>query len=71
MTQLAAWHDQKTKKWEIQKSGFYILSPKAKIDLLFNKIKKYYTLQFYQLKIEHEPIGTFLKKIKAKKTANC
>ncbi len=69
--QLAAWHDQKTKEREIRKSGFYIPSLKAKIDPLLSKTKKCYASRFYQLKIGHGPIGTFLKRIGATETAEC
>ena len=41
------------------------------MDPLFGKAKKVYALRFYQLKVGHGAIGTFLKRIKAAKTAEC
>ena len=55
----------------MRKSGFYVPSPKAKIDPLLSKTKKYYVSRFYQLKIGHWTIGTFLKRIGAIETAEC
>ena len=67
--QLRAWHEQKTKEREIRKSGFYVSSSKAEIDPLLGKTKKFYASRFYQLKIGHGAIGTFLKRIGATETA--
>ena len=69
--QLTAWHNQRLKEREIRKSGFYIASFKAEIDPLLSKTKKYYASRFYQLKIGHGPIGTFLEQIGAAKSAEC
>ena len=69
--ELFAWHDQGTKEQESRKSGFYIPSQKAEIDPLLSKTQKYYASQFYQLKIGHGAIGTFLKRIRATETAEC
>lgn len=60
-SQLQAWHDQKIEERESRKSGFYVPSLKAEIDPLLGKTKKVYASRFYQLKIGHGPIGTFLK----------
>ena len=69
--QLLTWHDQRAKERESQKSGFYIPSQKAEMDLLLSKTKKYYASRFYQLKIGHGAVGTFLKRIGATETAEC
>ena len=69
--QLLAWHDQKTKERESRKSGFYVPSSKAQIDPLLGKTKKFYASRFYQLKIGHGAIGTFLNRIGAAETAEC
>jgi len=70
-SQLRAWHDKKTEERESRKSGFYVPSSKAEIDYLLSKTKKVTASQFYQLKIGHGPIGTFLKRIGAAETAEC
>ncbi len=69
--QLLAWHDQKTTDRERRKSGFYVSSPKTQIDPLLGKTKKFYAARFYQLKVGHGPIGTFLRRIGATETAEC
>lgn len=40
-------------------------------DFFLGKTKKYYASQFYQLKIGHEAIGTFLNRMGAAETAEC
>ena len=69
--QLRAWHEQKTKERESRKSGFYVFSPKAEMDPLLGKAKKVDASRFYQLKVGHGAIGTFLKRIGATETAEC
>lgn len=66
-----AWHDQKTIEQERWKSGLYVPSPKTQIDPLLGKTKKFYAAQFYQLKIGHGAIATFLKRIGAIETSEC
>ncbi len=69
--QLLAWNDQGVKERESRQSGLYIPSQKAEIDPLLSKTKKYYAARFYQLKIGHGAIGTFLKRIGATESAEC
>ncbi len=69
--QFRAWHEQKIKERENCKSGFYVFSSKAKIDLLLGKAKKVDASRFYQLKVGHGAISTFLKKIRAVETTMC
>lgn len=59
------------KERESRKSGFYIPSLKAEMDPLLAKTRKLYAARFYQLKIGHGAIGTFLSKIGAAETAEC
>ena len=51
------------------KAGLYFPSPNMQIDPLLGKTKKFYAAGFYQLKIGHGAIGTFLKRIGATETA--
>ena len=69
--QLQAWHEQKRKEQQSRKTGFYVFSSKAEIDPLLGKDKKVEVSRFYQLKVGHGAIDTFLKKIEATKTAKC
>lgn len=52
-----------TRKCKRQKNSFYLSSFKTQIDLFFSKNKKFYLPCFYQLKIGHDAIGTFFKRL--------
>ena len=67
----SAWHDQKTREREERRSGFYFSSLKMQMDPLFGKTRKFYASRFYQLKVGHGAIGTFLHRIEATETAEC
>ena len=70
-SQLRAWYDQKTKVQESPKSGFYIPSFKAEMDLLLGNTKKSYLSRFYKLKIAHGAIATFFSRIREAETSEC
>ncbi len=70
-SQLWTWYEQKIKERESRKSGFYVPSFKAEMDLLLGNTKKFYALRFYQLKTGHGAIGTFLSRIRAIEAAEC
>ena len=46
-----------------------MFSPKTEMDPILSKTKKSYALRISQLKVGHEAIGTFFKRIGATKTA--
>ena len=65
-------YEQKKKERERggQKS-FYIPCLRMQIHPLLGKTKKAYAARFYQLKVGHGAIGTFLKRIGVAKPAEC
>ncbi len=69
--QISMWHEQKKKKRERSRRGYYIPSLQAKIHLLFGRTRKFYASRFYQLKVGHGAIGTFLERIGATESAKC
>lgn len=50
---------------------FYVISIKSSINPIFDKPSKKFAMQFYQFKIKHEAVETFLAKIEAIETAEC
>ena len=70
--QLYRWYEQKKKEREREgQKSYYILCLKMQIHPLLGKTKKTYAAQFYQLKVGHGAIGTFLKRIGAADSAEC
>lgn len=63
--QIYSWHEQKTKERESGRRSFKIPCLKTRIDSLLEGAKKFYASRFYQLKIGHGAIGTFLEMIGA------
>ena len=70
-SQIRNWHRGKMLERERNRRGFYIPSVKPQIHPLLGQTKKVYTSRFYQLKIRHGAIGTFLKQIGAVESAKC
>ncbi len=60
-----------TQERERRQSDFYFPNLKTQIDPILSRTKKFYASRFYQLKIGHGAIGTFLKRIGAAETAKC
>lgn len=63
--QIYSWHEQKTKERESGRRSFKIPCLKTRIASLLEGAKKFYASRFYQLKIGHGAIGTFLEMIGA------
>ena len=69
--QISMWHEQKKKERESSRRGYYVPSLQAKIHPLLGRTRKFYASRFYQLKVGHGAIGTFLERIGATESAKC
>ena len=58
--QIYAWHAQKINEQENGRRGPYIPCLKMQIHSLLSWTRKSYASRFYQLKVGHGAIGTFL-----------
>lgn len=61
LDELSTWHLLKTQESEDSRRGFYISRTKFNI----GKSAKVYTARYYQLKIGHGAVGTFVANIEA------
>lgn len=65
------WHRSKSQEREATVQGFYVPEIKSGINPILGKALKKYAMHFYQLKIGHGAIGTFLARIGVMETPEC
>ena len=65
------WHRSKSQEREATVQGFYVPEIKSGINPILGKALKKYVMHFYQLKIGHGAIGTFLARIGVMETPEC
>lgn len=63
LAKLLAWHQVKTQDKKAIVQGFYVLSAKSSINPTLSEALKRYAIQYYQLKIGHGVVGTYLIRI--------
>ncbi len=60
---IARWHKTETQEREISCCSYYIPRTKEGISLILGNFSKKYASRYYQLKVGHGAIGTFLARI--------
>jgi len=68
---LASWHEKKTQEREASRHGYYIPWTKNSINSMLGKTSKKYASRYYQLKVGHGAVGTYLFGIGAIDTPQC
>ena len=68
---VAQWHETEIHKREISRRGYYIPRTKESISLALGKAPKKYASRFYQLKVGHGAVGTYLARIGVIEAPNC
>ena len=68
---IARWHETETHEREISRRGYYSPRTKEGISLMLGKSSKKYASRYYQLKVRHGAIGTFLARIGLIETPEC
>lgn len=69
--ELDKWHQTQTQKREASRQGFYVPWANNGIDPTLGNASKKYASRFYQLKVGHAAVGTFLVRIEAIETPEC
>ena len=65
------WHQSKSQEKEATVRGFYVPHAKSGICPTLGRALKKYAIRYYQLKVGHGAIGTFLARIGAMETPEC
>ena len=60
--ELTSWHERKTQERETSRHDFYNLWTKAEINPVLGKTPKKYAARYYQLKVGHGAVGTYLSR---------
>lgn len=68
---ITKWHKMKTQNREATCRRYYVPRIKKDINLVFGNASKKYALRYYQLKVEHSAVETFLVKIEVIETLKC
>lgn len=71
LAELSAWRQLQIQEREASRHGFYISQEKCGIDSKLGNAPKKYAARYYQLKIGHGAVGTFLARIGAIETPRC
>ena len=69
--ELTSWHERKTQERETSRHGFYIPWTKAEINPVLGKTPKKYAARYYQLKVGHGAVGTYLSRTGMIGTPEC
>ena len=69
--ELLAWHQVKSQEREATIQGFYVPSAKSSMSLTLGEALKKYAMRYYQLKIRHGAVGTYLVRIGVMETPEC
>ena len=70
-TEVLVWHQSKSQEREATVQEFYVPSVKRSINPTLGEALKKYAMRFYQLKIGHGAVGTFLARIGVMETPEC
>ena len=68
---VARWHETEIRKREISRRGYYIPRTKEGISLVLGNAPKKYASRFYQLKVGHGAVGTYLARIGVIEAPDC
>lgn len=68
---VAQWHETEIREREISRRGYYIPRRKEGISLVLGNASKKYASRYYQLKVRHGAVGTFLASIGVIETPEC
>lgn len=68
---LMKWHETETQNREANRRGFYIPRTTKGISLALGSAPKKYASRYYQLKVGHGAVGTFLVRIGVIETPEC
>ena len=68
---IAKWHKTETQDREISIRGYYISRTKKGISLILGNASKNYASRYYQLKVGHGAVGTFLARIGVFENPEC
>ena len=69
--ELTSWHERKTQERESSRHGFYMPWTKAELNPVLGKTPKKYAARYYQLKVGHGAVGTYLARIGKIETPQC
>ena len=69
--ELIEWHQTQTQERETSRRGFYVPWTKNGINPTLGSAPKKDAARFYQLKVGHGAVGTFLARIKVIETPEC
>lgn len=69
--ELIRWHDKNIQERETSRRGFYVPWKKNNINPTLGNAPKKYVSRYYQLKVGHGAMGTYLAKIGAMETPQC
>lgn len=69
--ELAKWHEVKTQERDVSRRGYYVPWIKRGINPTLANAPKKYASRYYQLKVGHGAIGTFLARIGVIETPEC
>ena len=70
-SELVKWHETKRDEREASRRGFYVPRLKTGMNELLSSAPKKYASRYFQLKVGHGAIGTFLAKIGVRETPEC
>ena len=71
LQELIKWHELETQNREASPRGFYVLRRTEGISIALGNASKKYASRYYQLKVGHGAVGTFLVRIGAIETPEC
>ena len=69
--ELTKWQEMKMQETEVSPRGFYVPWTKAEINPILGNAPKKYASRYYQLKVGHEAVGTYLAGIVVIETPEC
>ena len=68
---LTKWHETETQDREATRRGYYVPRTKEGISMALGSASKKYASRYYQLKVGHGAVGTFLVRIGVIETPEC
>ena len=68
---ITRWHEMETQDREATRRGYYVPRTKEGISLVLGSTSKKYASRYYQLKVGHGAVGTFLVRIGVIETPEC
>ena len=68
---ITRWHSTETEDREISRRGYYIPRIQKGISAILGSAPKKYASRYYQLKVRHGAVGTFLARIGIIETSEC